>query len=403
MFRKRSPDPRPTPRQAAPPPFPGPEHLRPPFRATFPDGRSYEYFIRPGWGQKPSHAFMDKIVQSLPEPGLQDTALKNGAAEYLKFALGCTDGFHSSEGDVEFPMLGLESDHEVLEQAKIDLNEWVLEKCVWEPRVFRDPRLGHRRVRDAFGLEEELLFSMHGVLRRDLAQSTYHLTHKALYVFGESHEESCARLPLELFVRQTRNPPGSLGPGNHLAYFKDPGNFDFGVLPEASKRGSLTFNADSTVVDVIAVGGFQVVDAGKWDTFGHALARAVAKVLPTERFDIANGARKVGCLISKTITGQGTFCFEDALLDPNVARKVQDTEEFKASVRRALASLPMPAAPPDVSALRSETVVPPTENTPSEPTDDVRDRLDRLNRLRDDGVISEEEYSDQRQRILDEL
>ena len=346
---------------------------------------------------------MDKIVQSLPEPGLQDTALKNGAAEYLKFALGCTNGIHSSEGDFELPMLGLGSEYEVLDQANIDLSEWVLEKCVWEPRVFRDPRLGHRRVRDAFGLEEELRFSMHGVLRRDLAQSTYHLTDRALYVFGESHEQSCARLPLELFVRQTRNPPGSFGPGNHMAYFQDPGNFDFGVLPEAALQGSLTSNGDSADQNVIAIGGFQVVDAGSWDAFGHALARAVANALPTERFDLAHGARKVGCLISKTITGQGTFCFEDALLDPNVARKIRDTEEFKASVRRALASLPLPTAPPDVSALRSETVAPPADDMSGDPSDDLRDRLDRLSRLRDDGVIDEDEYTNQRQRILDEI
>lgn len=345
---------------------------------------------------------MDKVVQSLPQPGLQDTALKNAAATYLKFALGCVDGMHSSDGDFEAPMLGLPTEYEVLEAAGVDLNDWV-EKCDWEPRVFRDPRLGHRRVRDAFGLEEELLYSMHGVLRTGLWQSTYHLTDKALYVFGESHEESCARLPLELFIRQTKNPPGTMGPGNYQVVFANPTDFDFGVLPENASTGVLQREGEKADMPVIAVHGFQVVDAGGWDAFGHALAKGVAKALPTERFEIVSTGHRVGCLISKTITGQGTFCFEDALLDPNVARKVQDTEEFKASVRRALASLPAPSTPADLSALRSETAVPSSEDTPSEPPDNVRDRLDRLNRLRDDGVISEEEYSEQRQRILDEL
>ena len=345
---------------------------------------------------------MDKVVQSLPQPGLQDTALKNAAAAYLKFALGCSDGLRTADGDFEGPMLGLPPEYDVLEAAGIDLNDWV-EKCEWEPKVFRDPRLGHRRVKDAFGLEEELIFSMHGVLRTGLWQSTYHLTDKALYVFGESHEESCARLPLELFLQQTKNPPGAFGPGNHLMYFVDPGDYDFGVLPANSQRGSVDSEGDAPGIKVVSVAGFQIVDRDRWDKFGLAIARALPAVLPTERFDVEIGGRKVGCLISKTITGQGSFCFEDSLLDPSVARKVRETEEFKASVRRALASLPLPNTPPDVSALRSETTVPSSEDTPSEPTDDVRDRLDRLTRLRDDGVISEEEYNDQRQRILDEL
>ena len=346
---------------------------------------------------------MDRVVQSLPEAGLENTALKNAAATYLKFALGCVDGLRTTDGDFEGPMLGIPPDYEVLEAAGIDLNDWVFEKCVWEPRVFRDPRLGHRRVRDAFDLEEELLFSMHGVLRAGLWQSTYHLTDKALYVFGESHEDSCARLPLELFISQTKNPRGATGPGNYQMVFVNPMEFDFGVLPEHALTGVLKGEGEKPDTPVVAVNGFQVVDAAGWDAFGHALARAVAKALPTERFEVETAGHKVGCLISKTITGEGTFCFEDALLDPNVARKIRDTEEFKASVRRALASLPLPTAPPDVSALRSETVAPPADDMSGDPSDDLRDRLDRLSRLRDDGVIDEDEYTNQRQRILDEI
>lgn len=398
MFKKRNPP----PRQSAPPPFPGPAHLKTSFRATFPDGRSFEYFILPGWHHESSLPFMDKVVQSLPQAGMQNTVLKNAAAAYLKFALGCSDGLRTQDGDFEVPMLGLPPEYDVLEGAGIDLNEWV-ERCEWEPRVFRDPRLGHRRVKDAFGLDEELLFSMHGVLRAGLWQSTYHLTDKALYVFGESHEESCARLPLELFFQMTQNPPGTFGPGNHLMEFVDPGGFDFGVLPENSRRGSATSDEDGASVEVVSVAGFQIVDRDRWGKFGNAIARALWTVLPTERFDIAHGARKFGCLISKTITGHGSFCFEDPLLDPNVARKIRDTEEFKVSVRHALASLPLPSIPPDLSALRSETVAPPADDMPGDPSDDLRDRLERLGRLRDDGVINEDEYTNQRQRILDEL
>lgn len=402
MFRKRSPAPRPTPRQAAPPPFPGPDHLRTSFRATFPDGRSFDYFILPGWLHRSSPAFMDKVVQSLPQPGLQDTALKNAAATYLKFALGCVDGMHSSDGDFEAPMLGSPPEYEVLEAAGIDLNDWV-EKCEWEPKVFRDPRLGHRRVRDAFGLEEELLYSMHGVLRTGLWQSTYHLTDKALYVFGESHEDSCARFPLELFLQQTENPPGAFGPGNHLMYFMDPGDFDFGVLPGNSQRGEITSDGEGTGASAVTVAGFQIVELDRWKKFGYAIARALSAVLPTERIEVSVQGRRVGCLISKTIIGQGAMCFEDSSLTRDVAAQVRESDEYKEKLRHALASLPVPSTPPDVSALRSKIVAPPSENTPSELTHDVRDRLDRLTRLRDDGVISEEEYSDQRQRILDEL
>jgi len=345
---------------------------------------------------------MDKVVQSLPQPGLQDTALKNAAATYLKFALGCVDGMHSSDGDFEAPMLGLPPEYEVLEAAGIDLNEWV-EKCEWEPCVFRDPRLGHRRVRDAFGLEEKLLYSMHGVLRTGLWQSTYHLTDKALYVFGESHEDSCARFPLELFLQQTQNPPGAFGPGNHLMYFMDPGDFDFGVLPSNSQRGKITSDGEGTGASVVTVAGFQIVELDRWDKFGYAIARSLSAVLPTERIEVSVQGRRVGCLISKTIIGQGTMCFEDSSLTREVAAQVQESDEYREKLRRALASLPVPSTPADVSALCSDTVAPSSDNTPSEPTLDVRDRLARLTQLRDEGVISKEEYNDQRQRILDEM
>ena len=403
MFRKKKVISQPLAQQAPQMGLPGPNHLRTSFRATFPDGQSFEYFILPGWQNQPPAPFLGKVVQSLPHPATQGTVLKNAAARYLEYALGCVDGLRSADGDFEAPILFTPTEQEALEKDGIDLFEWVFHECKWEPRVFRDQRLGHRRVADAFGLKEELQASMHGVLRHGLWQSTYHLTDKALYVFGESHEQSCARFPLELFVMQTKNPPGTLGPGNHLMYFVDPGNFDFGTLPENSQRGPLTSENENTGFNAVSVAGFHVVDSDGWEKFSNALARTLPSVLPTERFEISYDGRKVACLISKTIVGKGTFCFEDLSLPRAVAVGVRNTNEFKEAVRSTLASMPTPAMPSDISSLRSVEAASPTSDIQVGVPNDVRDRLDRLVRLRDDQLITEDEYLEQRQRILGEL
>jgi len=384
-------------------PFPGPDHLRTSFRVTFPDGRSFEYFVLPAWSTATPFAFMDKVVQYVPQPGLENVALQNAAASYLKFALGCTDGIKTTDGDHEVPVLGMVVDYEVLEAAGIDLNDWILRECEWEPKVFRDNRLGHKRVKDVFGLDEELRCSKHGVLREGLWQTTYHLTDKALYVFGESHEDSCARFPLQLFVQQTKNPAGAFGPGNFQMFFMDPGDFDFGVLPSHAPRGELTIDGVEQDVTVIAVEGFQVAEVDGWEPLGRALAKTLPGVLPTERCEVTVGDVTVGCLFSKTIVGRISFCFESDDISRSLAEEVRASDEFRAGLNRAYENLPLPSLPTDDGPAPANVGRPDQVAGEAIPNVRVRERLERLSRLEADGIISASEHDEQRRRILGEL
>ena len=186
-------------------------------------------------------------------------------------------------------------------------------------------------------------------------------------------------------------------------FFMDPGNFDFGVLPDHAPSGELAINGLEQGVTVVALEGFQVAEVDGWEPFGRALARTLPGVLPTERCEVAVGDVTVGCLFSKTIVGRISFCFESDDVSRSLAEEVRKSDEFLAGLNRAYENLPLPSlpsgddlGPADASQsdrVASEVIVP----------IGVRERLERLAQLEAEGTISVAEHDEQRRRILGEL
>lgn len=402
-FRKRRP---PVTQPAAQFQFPTNGHLKTSITATFPDGSQFEFFVIPEWQNKPGLPVMGDVIQYLPQPGDKNVVLQNAAHDYLRFAFGEVDGFTSEDGELEIPAIAMVSSYqEVADEHGIDLFDWTVNKCQWSPNIFRDPRKGSRRIRDAFGVEEEVIASVHGVLRAGLWQSTYHLTNRALYIFGESHEQSKARIPLELYMSSTLNPQGAFGRGNFQAIFLNPDNFDFGELPENAVRGQVTFDASAESVDVLAIAGFQIAERNKFRDFQQEMAYALRTVLPTKRISVHAEGRTVELDISKTISTGGHFVFVDRDLSERVASQITKSEEFKRVVKETLATLDKPSVPNDVSQFPNQVPAAGSENDEpkkSEPGDLVS-RLARIDEMHQEGIISDVEHKVQRQRLLDEI
>lgn len=403
-FRKRR---APVPQQAAQFQFPTNRHLKTAITATFPDGSQFEYFVIPEWRNKPGMPVMGEVIQYLPHPGFKNVVLQNAAHDYLMFAFGEVDGFTSEDGELEIPAIAmLESYQEVADEHGIDLFDWTVNKCQWSPNIFRDPRKGARRIRDAFGVEEEVIASVHGVLRTGLWQSTYHLTNRALYVFGESHEQSKARLPLELLMRATSQPDG-LGPepGNFQAVFHDPGNFDFGELPENTSRVQATSDASGETVDVVVIAGFQIADRNKFRTFVNEISYAVSDVQPTRRTSVQVGGRTVEIDVSKSTASSGLNVLVDRDLPQEVKNQVWNSEEFKRVVKETLATLDKPSIPNDVTQLSNQAPAAESENEEPKKGEpgDLTSRLARIDEMHKEGIISDAERKEQRQRLLDEI
>lgn len=403
VFRKKRANFSPQPTQ---PQFPTSDHLRTSFTAAFPDGSTFEFFICPEWNRKSGLPARGGVVQYLPKPGEKNALLQNAAREYLDFALGVSDGFKSTDGDYEMPGIAmLESDQRVADKHGIDVYDWVVHQCKWTPNVFRDPRTGARRIFDTFGLEEEVLFSVHGVLRHGLWQSTYHLSERALYIFGESHEDSKARIPLELYLNSTLNPEQAFGPGNFQAIFFNPGAFNFGKLPENAVLGNLKTDDGSVGTKVLSVAGFNVARRTVWSDLRRNIANSLPNVLDTKRLAVPSNGAEVEIYLSKTITGGGHYVFCDQGLPGDIGRRISQSDDFKSVVKEGLVSLKEPSIPDDLTKIEkaSEPKNSVSGGSPPEASDDLVMRLRRLDEMFKDGVISEEEHHEHRERLLREL
>lgn len=403
VFRKKQPDFPPRPAQ---PQFPTASHLRTSFTAAFKDGSTFEFFVIPEWKQQPGLPVVGKVVQYLPKPGDRNVLLQNGAKDYLEFALGVTDGFTSDDGDYELPGIAmLESDQRIADRFGIDPFEWVVHECKWTPNAFRDMRTGSRRIFDEFGLEEEVVCSVYGVLRDGLWQSTYHLSNRALYIFGESHEDSKARIPLELFLSSARGPSRNFGPGDFQATFYNPGSFDFGKLPKSAVFGKWSSEDGTGSIDVLSIGGFKVAKQDAWSKLRKEISYNLCNILPTKRLTVRANGDIAEIDLSKTIRGGGNYVFADRNIQVDVARRLSKTDEMRRVIREGLAGLDSPEVPNDLTNL--ESLVASDAAVVEEPVDTSQDnllkRLKRLDEMLDQGVISEEEHSRHRERLLNEV
>ena len=391
MFWTRQEPPRPQPRKSPPiarplPRYPARDHLRTTIRATFPAGSQIEYFIRPQWGGNP--------VEYEPQSSLLATARAHAGADFIRWAFGFSSGFTTDDPDLEFPLIGaLSSDAEVLAKVGEDPFDLAVNQCHWEPMVRRDPRRGPRRIRDQFGFEESVRHSLHGALVAGLHQYTYHLTDSALYVFGESHERTAARLPLGLFAGASGNQQGGIA-----LKFSDPGGFDFGELPENCERKQGSDGAETLVISA-----FQLQSTTRWDELVDDMKVAFRTSLPTCEFEVMHRGRPV--TFSVTRFHANSF---DAAVDSTVStqerEEIRATDEFKRARDEAYGSLvaidieqltrPQVPEPPDPPAVTSEN---------SGAVDPLEARLARISRLFGEGLITQTEHDIQRKRILDEI
>ena len=377
---RRRPEPRPLPR------FPARDHLRTTIRATFPSGSRVEYFLRPQWNGNP--------VEYEPQPSLLDTARAHAGADYVRWALGLSPGLNTDDPDLEFPLIAaLASDDEILSKVGEDAFDLAVNQCTWDPPVRRDPRRGPRRIRDAFGFDEEVRHSLHGALVAGLHQYTYHLTDSALYVFGESHQRNATRLPLGLFAGATGNQQGGVA-----LSFSDPGNFDFGELPENHERKTAS---DGT--ETITISAFQLQGTTRWDELVDEMKASFRVALPSAEFEVVHKGRPVKFSVTR---------FHDSSFDSLLGSTVSDqereairaTDAFRTARDAAYASL-TPINVDELTrpvSLASDLADSPTGDEPQE-VDPLEVRLERVTRLFDAGLITESERDVQRERILDEI
>ena len=377
---RRPSTPRPLPR------FPARDHLRTTIRATFPAGSQVEYFIRPQWNGNP--------VEYEPQPTLLATARAHAGADFIRWAFGFSSGFDTDDPDLEFPLIPvLSTDAEVLGKVGEDPFDLAVNQCHWDPSVRRDPRKGPRRIRDQFGFEESVRHSLHGVLVSGLHQYTYHLTSSALYVFGESHQRSATRLPLGLFAGATGNQQGGIA-----LRFSDPGNFDFGELPENCERKQ---GADGA--EMLVISAFQLQSPARWDELIDDMKVASRTSLPTGEFEVMHRGRQVTFSVTRFYADSFDSPV-DSTLSLQEQEEIRATEAFKRARTGALGSL----ASIDVEQLArpqlpesSETPATTSENSGEK--DPLATRLARISRLFDQGLITETERDLQRKRVLDEI
>ena len=193
--------------------------------------------------------------------------------------------------------------------------------------------------------------------------------------------------------------------GNFQAVFVDPGNFDFGELPENAVRGQLVFEDKSVSFDVLAVAGFQVADRYKWRNFQQELAYSLRNVLPTKRVTVQSGGLSVEVDLSKTMAAGGHFVFVDRELPQEVAGQISQSEEFKQVMKETLATLEQPSTPDDVTTLKAGPNPIPADIDPPQDgfSDDLVSRLARIDDMHREGIISDAEHRETRQRLLGEI